>query len=392
MSDLSIKKKEQMTSQDLKIIAAVTAIAFVQGLQYGVSPVLSQISSHYSDISISLVQMLITAPSVVAMFLALCSGRLVTRFSKKKMLLLSALISGITGIVPLLADSFALLFVSRIVYGIALGFSTALNSAVVAEFFTGEKRVKAMGIQAASVGGGMVIITSLSGLMGVNGFQNSYWINLIGFISFVVIAIFLPETGTVKISEKNTIHLNKTVYTMAAFAFLEFFFLITFTTNISMHISTFGGDSGISGVMTGIFSVAQILIGILLRFFTKIMGRFTLPAAMLNFSVGAVFLVLFPQNLVMLALGSALCGISQGAFIPVAFVTASDAVNESSAAMASAVITFANCLGQLLSAPVLNSLAGELCGTPTTSDIYLIAAVGMAASAVACATWRRKMK
>lgn len=59
---------------------------------------------------------------------------------------------GVTGIMPWIRDSFELLFFSRIIYGIALGLATTLNTAVVADFFHGKERVTAMGIQAASIG------------------------------------------------------------------------------------------------------------------------------------------------------------------------------------------------------------------------------------------------
>ena len=70
--------------------------------------------------------------------------------------------------------------------------ATALNTAVVAEFFEGDERVSVMGIQAASIGAGMVIVTTVGGMLESDSFQNAYWINIIGFISMLLIAGFLP--------------------------------------------------------------------------------------------------------------------------------------------------------------------------------------------------------
>ena len=67
----------------IKIIVSIVAISFIQGLQYCVSPVLGQIREYYSDVEISLVQMLITAPALISMFVALLSGWLVVKISKK---------------------------------------------------------------------------------------------------------------------------------------------------------------------------------------------------------------------------------------------------------------------------------------------------------------------
>lgn len=149
----------------IKIIIAIAAISFIQGLQYCVSPVLGQIQEHYVNVDVSLIQMLITAPALMSMIVAILSGWLVIKISKKKLLIFGSLVAGVTGFLPFLSDSFGLLFFSRTFYGVGLGLATALNTAVVAEFFEGDERVSVMGIQAASVGAGMVVVTTVGGML-----------------------------------------------------------------------------------------------------------------------------------------------------------------------------------------------------------------------------------
>ena len=52
-------------SQKIRIYITIVCINFLQGLQFGPSPVLAQIGEHYPDVSTTLVQMLITAPALV---------------------------------------------------------------------------------------------------------------------------------------------------------------------------------------------------------------------------------------------------------------------------------------------------------------------------------------
>ncbi len=146
-----MKKKQRKIHWSLYIF-------FFTGLQFWLSPLLGQIATQFPQTNISLVQMLVTVPAIVSVFVALGCGWLCTKVQKKNLLLLAALISGVTGIMPWIRDSFEVLFFSRIIYGIALGLTTTLNTAVVADFFHGEERVTAMGIQAASIGAGMVFI------------------------------------------------------------------------------------------------------------------------------------------------------------------------------------------------------------------------------------------
>ena len=369
-----------------KIYVTIICISFLQGLQYGPSPILRQISEHFPTVNTSLVQMLITGPSLVGMFCALLSGMLVTKISKKQLLLLSSLISGISGTLPLFFDSFPLLFGCRLVYGFALGLATALNTAVVAEWFEGDARVKAMGIQAASVGAGMAVTTAGAGYLGAGSFTNSYYIYLIGFICFVLILVFLPETGKVVQTAENKIKINGRVVIIAVLGLLEFMFLISFTTNISMHLSgTLAGDAAASGNLTSIFSIAQIVIGLVLTSITRVTKKATLPVAMLSFVLGCILLIGFSSNFAVLCVGALLCGFSQGVFIPTAMVEVSNAVPPVAAAMASGVFTCGTCTGQLISPVVLNTAAGVVFGQVTTSGVYTVAAVGMTISAVFCA-------
>ena len=203
----------------IQLYLAIAAISFVQGLQLSISPVLGSISAHYSTVDISLVQMLITIPAFVSMLSSLLCGVLVLKMSKKKMLLISCAVAGVAGLLPLAADSFALLFAARAVYGIALGWCTSLNAAVVSEFFEGEEQVAAMGVQAASVGAGMTLLSALSGILGKNGFRGSYFTNLAAFLCFAVILLCLPDTGVEKETENEKVRINGKVLLLSSVGF-----------------------------------------------------------------------------------------------------------------------------------------------------------------------------
>ena len=369
-------------TQKIRIYITIVCISFLQGLQFGPSPVLAQIGEHYPDVSTTLVQMLITAPALVGMVFALVSGVLVTKISKKKLLLIAAAVAFAAGMIPLFADSFPLLLAMRMVYGFSLGVATALNTAVVAEWFTGHARVIAMGVQSASVGAGIAVTTAGAGVLGASVFTHSYFINFIGAVCFVLILVCLPETGAAEVSGDNKVTVNARVFQIALLGFLENLFLISYTTNIAMHLQgALAGSSSAAGTLTGIFSVAQIIIGLLLGIVTGLTKKLTLSCAMLSFSIGALILVLFPTNFALLCIGSLLCGFSQGAFIPTAMVEVANAVPPVAAAMASGVFTCATCIGQLISPFFLNAVSRALFGSVNPGNVFRIDFVGMLISA-----------
>ena len=372
-----------------KVIIAVVSISLLQGLQYCASPVLTQIQAHYPHLSVSLIQMLVTAPGILAIVISFAAGKLVTMISKKKLLLFAALVAAVTAFVPYLSDSFALLFASRMAYGISQGMATALNVAVVSEFFTGEKRTIVMGIQSAGVGISMLFTNVAAGYLGAIDYRHAFLVNAVGIISFILLCLCLPDTGRAVETKTEPIRLNRTVYITTLFGFLEFFFLITFSTNIAMHLSgALAGDSTVSGLITGMFSGVQIVFGLLLGQITKITKRYTLPAAMLAFSLGAVLIILYPDRMVMLLIAAVLCGFSQGVFIPTAFVDVSNAVNDVSATMAAAAVTGGTFLGQITSPVVINAATAALTGSASTGNVFLVACIGMALSAAAMILWK----
>ena len=378
-------------SKKIRIIIAVVCISFLQGMQHTMTPILGSIQEAFPDVSVSLIQMLVTGPSLLAMAVALLSGFLVTRISKKKLLLTAALISVITGFLPFLSSSFALLFACRLIYGITLGLAMSLNGVVVAEFFEGDERVQVMGIQAAAVGAGMMIINALAGALGKVHYQTSYWVNLIGVLAFVLLFICLPDTGRVKTDKENKISLNRDIYILTGIGFFFFLFLITFNTNIAMHIGgKYAGDSAFSGLINAAFSLIQIIAGITLGLITKIFVKQTMTAAVLCFVLGAVILILFPGTAALLFIGALFCGLCQGIFMPSFIVKVTSSVNPVSAALASAVTSCGIQLGGFVSPLVVNAAAKGIFGEVTTGRVFILAAIGMTLLAAFIGIWQVK--
>lgn len=271
-------------------------------------------------------------------------------------------------------------------FHIALGWCTSLNAAVVSEFFEGEERVAAMGVQAASVGAGMTLLSALSGILGKNGFRGSYFTNLVAFLCFAVIALFLPDTGLEMETENEKVDINGKVLGICALTFFELMFLIAFSTNIAMHISgALAGDTGASGLLASIFSGTQIVVGFVLGSIIRITKKYVMPTAIACFAVGAFQLVLFPENLPMLAIAAVFCGLSQGIYMPSGFVAVAEAVPPVAVTMASACFNAASSIGQTVSPFVLNTAALLLFGQSTIGGVYLVAAVGMSIAASAYA-------
>jgi len=370
-------------------MAAIIAISMSNGLLHCLSPVLGEIQLHYPEVSVSMIQMLITISDLTAIAVALITGWLAMRISQKRLFMFAAFVAAVSGFLPYLADSFGLLLMSRMLYGVDLGIVVSLITALVADYFEGDERVKAMGIQGASVGAGMVVVTTLSGIIGSYGFQHVYMLHGLAFITLIIVAICLPDEIKTDEQKKEKIRLNRYVYVMAAFVFVESFFVIVFSTNISMHLAgALKGSTSVAGAVTGVFSASQIVMGLALGRVEKYTRKFTLPVAMLSMAAGYLILVLFPDKLVMLIIGATLAGFSQGMYFPKAMVEVSTVVPPSSTAMASGVMTVSLCGAQLISPVVVNLLTGMVFGSVTTTHVYLFSCICIAIASAAAAIWK----
>lgn len=360
----------------IKVI--IVFLSFCQGLQFSITPVLFKMQTAYPTISINLIQMLVTAPMLMAAFVAVLSGWLVTKISKKTLLLVGCFICFISGVLPLISDSFQLLFYCRLILGVGLGLITVLNTAVIAEFFDGDEHISVMGLQGASVGVGMVFITTLSGYLGRYNFKFAYVIHILALIALIIVFRYLPKSKTVVLHKREKIKVDKVVYGLAILTFLEFIFIISFSTNIAMHMSSYQlSNSVIVGIILGIFSGVQIIAGLTLRYISSFTKENTLLLAMGGFSIGAFLIMISSGNIGLIIIGTIFIGLSQGVFTPRVLFEATYVSEKQAQAMSVAVITFAICLGQLLSPILLNSLTEVIWGTVVTSSVFLLGAIIM---------------
>lgn len=370
-----------------KIKAAVVMISLSQGLQYTVAPVLNQVQQYYADVPASLVQLLVTAPALASMVMALISGWLVTKISKKRLILAGCFLMGATGLLPALCDRFTLLLLSRLLMGVGMGLLMSLSTAVIAEQFEGAERTSAMGLQGASAGAGVLLASGLAGLVGRTDFHCIYMIHLQAFVSMAGLAFCLPETGVTCLQADEALRINGRVLRLCALTFLEAVLLSAFTTNIALHLA---GQASVvtarAGRLTAVFSLTQILAGMMLGAISTRTKELTLPLSVGLCAAGGYLLTRSADRMPLLILGAVLFGLSQGFFIPRAMFEASEMVSAASVALASACLTLSINIGQFISPSVLNALAAALDNQSSTQGVFkIVAMVGMVTAAAAAA-------
>ena len=93
----------------------------------------------------------VSAPSFAAMFAMLFSGRVSDLFGRKKMLIFVAFLYAISAVLSAIAISYEMLYIARIIGGIAFGAALVLAPMYIAEISTAENRGKLVSLQQLNI-------------------------------------------------------------------------------------------------------------------------------------------------------------------------------------------------------------------------------------------------
>jgi MFS family permease len=93
----------------------------------------------------------VSSPSFAAMFAMLFSGRLSDIIGRKKMLLFVAFLYAISAVLSAMAGSYEMLYVARIIGGLAFGAALVLAPMYIAEISTAENRGKLVSLQQLNI-------------------------------------------------------------------------------------------------------------------------------------------------------------------------------------------------------------------------------------------------
>jgi len=139
-------------TKKLTIIAFVVSLGgFLFGFDAGIiSGVMSYASPEFdlNDIQSGWV---VSAPTFAAMFAMLFSGRLSDILGRKKTLIFVALLYAISAVLSAIAGSYEMLYIARIIGGVAFGAALIIAPIYIAEISTAENRGKLVSLQQLNI-------------------------------------------------------------------------------------------------------------------------------------------------------------------------------------------------------------------------------------------------
>ena len=139
-------------SKKLALIAFVVSLGgFLFGFDAGIiSGVMSYASPEFQLTELQ-EGWVVSSPSFAAMIAMLFSGRLSDVFGRKKILLIVAFLYALSALLSAIANSYEILYIARMIGGLAFGAALVLAPMYIAEISTSKNRGKLVAIQQLNI-------------------------------------------------------------------------------------------------------------------------------------------------------------------------------------------------------------------------------------------------
>ncbi len=338
------------------IIIAIIATSFLGDSINGFNPVLDNISDAFPDLSYTMVSLVATIPNITYCIAALAIGAIVgKRMKYRTALTLGCLFILIGGVVPaIFYKSFAVLMLSRLVFGLGLGALVVING-YVSEIFEGKERQKILGWRVASMNAGSVVVLLIAGILGEIHWHvaaYSYFLAIIPLVStfFIKEPSEIKETDTVteavSAKGKTKIELNVIVYciviiilTMALYGLLLIMSPFVVDNNL--------GSSTQAGILLSLYTAGGVFGGLIFDKMRTVYRQYFISCSCLMIILGCS-LFYWSGSFLFIAIGTFIAGWGWYAILTVCTELAAKQSNEASIALATSTIWIASCLGCFL--------------------------------------------
>lgn len=372
------------TKKNMKLMIPIGLFAIFDSAFTSFSPILSRISEVFPEVSTTVIQLILTLPTLTLIPASLLAGFLASYITKKTIANISLIIMLIGGLIPLFIHSNVyILFVSSGLVGVGQGFIKPLASSLVCEYFDGRSRGMYLGFKQAANYLGAAALTMLIGFLSMFAWYNVYWLYLLVIPVIILTNMFMPKTNLeVKLISKKTGLLGmKKVFTPA---FIYMCLIITvlaalqfaFYTNISMLVVEKGlGDSADAAKVTSLNFVLSLGIALSFGLLLKLFKKYTLAIGLLILS-SSFFILYLSNSITMAIIAGMIFGIG-GSFQEIGTVYyITESISKSVATMAISIAMVFISLGITVSPIIVNGLQRIFFNEVTSTGSMIIAAYG----------------
>lgn len=334
----------------LVAIWSVSAIVSLPGL--AISPILDDMQSIFPHASELEVQMLESLPSLLIIPFMLLAGRWAVRGNKMTLLVVGTAIFLLSGVWCTTSQILVELIVASTLVGVGAGMIIPLSTGLIVDYFTGDKRVKQLGISSAVNNLTLVVATSAVGYLADVEWHLAFVVYLLPAVTLLLIPALSrtkPQPEPKSGAQNRQTKLNVKIIV----GLVLFYFAITYTSlivtyNTSYVASLAGMRSSEAGVIISLFFLAIMAPGFMLNRIIAIFGRAVNLWSLMAMCIGLLLMSMPHPSAIALTLGAILTGLGYGVMQPIIYDKAATNAPPHLSTLALAIVMTTNYLAILV--------------------------------------------
>lgn len=365
--------KGTITLTALVAIWSVSAIVSLPGL--AVSPILDDIDKIFPKAGELEVSMLESLPSLMIIPFMLLAGRWSVKRNKIRMLVIGTSIFLLSGIGCILSRTLTELIITSTILGIGAGIIIPLSTGLIVDYFTGDGRVRQLGISSAVNNLTLVIATTAVGYLADIEWHWAFAVYLLPAITLLLIPALShshPDPEPSDGAQNRQTMLNKRMIA----GLMVFYFVITYlslivTFNTSYLTQQGGMPSSDAGVIISLFFLAIMAPGFILNRIVGWLGAKVNLWSSVVMGIGLVIMSAPHPTFLGLSLGAILTGVGYGVMQPIIYDKAATNAPPHLATLALSLVMVVNYLAILVAPFIIDSI-NRLFHTSSHEFAYLV--------------------
>lgn len=269
-------------------------------------PSLPNLEKHFFNVNNIevLSKLVLTLPALFIMIFAPISGFILDRNKKLRIIFISIIVWSISGSVGFFLDNIYYILLSRVIFGISTAFVMTGVSSLIADYYLGAKREKALSMQGfyTALGGSFCLI--LGGILSNIDWRFPFLVYLLGFaiLGFAYKNLFEPNKSYKKV---NNNYSKFNIFTFLPIYFISFFGMSMFyivPTQIPFFITDIlNKDNFLIGFSLAICSICMAFSSLLYQRLRTIFSFYIIYClAFMVIGFGYLLIYIFNNYLIML--------------------------------------------------------------------------------------------
>lgn len=372
----------------LLAIWSVSAIASLPGL--AISPILGDLNKIFPEATDLEIQMLTSLPSLLIIPFVLLSGKLSVGRDNLKILMVGLSVFFLSGVACLFAKSMAWLIVISCILGIGAGMVIPLSTGLVVDYFTGDYRVRQLGLSSSINNLTLVLATVVTGYLANVDWHLPFLVYTLPGVS-LVLSFFLKRRRSEPEPEQSIQRRHKMIDRRKLVELMLFYFFITFAVLVvtfytAFLVDDYKIDSSFSGVLISLFFLAIMLPGLFIDNIIRLLKRNVNLVSLGLVCAGLLCVGIF-RDKAMLVIGVLCAGFGYGVMQPVVYDKAATIAPPRSATLALSFVMAMNYLAVMV-CPFIVDILRHIFGTHSDRFPFFFNAALVLAAAVI--TFRRR--